>query len=54
MLAEFSMGECYFKMSDYQNAKLQFEKAHQIDPGHEAPRQFLNKVNEIINRNNSE
>ncbi|SFD49136.1 Tetratricopeptide repeat-containing protein [Chitinophaga sp. CF118] len=48
LLAEFSIGECYFNMSDYQNAKLQFEKAHQIDPNHPAPLHFLNRVNEII------
>lgn len=50
LLAEFSIGECLLKMHEYQKAKRQFEKAHQIDPNHEAPRQFLIKVNEIINR----
>jgi tetratricopeptide (TPR) repeat protein len=49
VLAEFSIGECYFKMKDYQNAKTQFEKAQRIDPSHEAPRLFLDKVNKILN-----
>ena len=48
MLAEFSMGECFFKMGDFQNAKLQFEKAHRIDPTHQAPIQFLDKLNNKI------
>jgi tetratricopeptide (TPR) repeat protein len=50
LLAEFSIGECYFNMGDYQNAKRQFEIAHNIDPSHQAPRQFLDKVNAILNK----
>ena len=50
LLAEFSIGECYFKMGDYQNAKQQFEKAHSIDPNHQAPKQFLDKINAILNK----
>ncbi|MBT1711033.1 tetratricopeptide repeat protein [Fulvivirgaceae bacterium PWU5] len=50
LLAEFSIGECYFKMGDYQNAKRQFELAHSIDPNHQAPRQFLDKVNDILGK----
>lgn len=50
LLAEFSIGECYFKMGDYQNAKQQFEKAYSIDPDHQAPKQFLNKINAILNK----
>ena len=49
LLSEFSIGECYFKMGDFQNAKRQFEIAHNIDPNHKAPRQFLDKVNMILN-----
>lgn len=50
LLAEFSIGECYFKMGDFQNAKRQFEIAQNIDPNHQAPRQFLEKINEILNQ----
>ena len=48
VLAEFSIGECYFKMGDFQNAKRQFEIAHNIDPSDQSPRLFLEKVNEIL------
>lgn len=50
LLAEFSIGECYFRLGDFQNAKRQFEIAHQIDPNHQAPIQFLDKVNAILNK----
>ncbi len=50
LLAEFSIGECYFKMGDYQSAKRQFEIAHRIDTNHQASKQFLDKVNEILNK----
>ncbi len=50
LLAEFSIGECYFKIGDFQNAKRQFEIAHKIDPNHKAPRQYLDKVNTILNK----
>ncbi|MDJ1471538.1 tetratricopeptide repeat protein [Xanthocytophaga flava] len=50
LLAEFSMGECYYKMGEYEKAKLHFEIAHQIDPNHQAPIQFLAKVKSILNQ----
>jgi tetratricopeptide (TPR) repeat protein len=50
LLSEFSIGECYFKAGDFQNAKRQFEIAHNIDPNHQAPIQFLHKVNAILNK----
>lgn len=50
LLAEFSLGECYFKLGDLENAKQQFEKAHRIDPNHLAPKQFLEKVNAILGK----
>lgn len=50
LLAEFSIGECYFKMGDFKNAKRHFEIAHNIDPNHKAPRQFLDKVNDMLNK----
>ena len=48
VLAEFSIGECYLKLDNYQNAKEQFEIAISIDPTHQAPKDFLKKVNELI------
>lgn len=48
LLAEFSIGECYLKLNNYQKAKEQFEKAIAIDPTHQAPKDFLNKVNELL------
>lgn len=50
LLAEFSIGECYFKMGDYEKAKRQFEIAHSIDPNHQAPKQFLDKIDAILNK----
>ncbi|RZK24224.1 MAG: tetratricopeptide repeat protein, partial [Flavobacterium sp.] len=50
VLAEFSIGECYFNLGEYPMAKQQFEKASKIDPTHEAPQNFLNKVNEILSK----
>jgi len=50
LLAEFSIGECYFNMGNYQKAKEQFEKAIIIDPTHQAPKDFLEKVNELLER----
>ena len=50
LIAEFSIGECYFKLGEYQNAKRQFEIAHNIDPNHQAPIQFLDTVNAILNK----
>jgi tetratricopeptide (TPR) repeat protein len=46
LLAEFSIGECYFKMGEFQKAKQHFQKAHEIDPKHDAPIKFLQKLNE--------
>jgi len=50
LLAEFSIGECYFKMGDYENAKRQFEIAHSIDPNHQTPIQFLDKIDAILRK----
>lgn len=49
LLAEFSIGECYFKMGELQKAKQKFEIAEQIDPHHPAPKKFLVKINELLN-----
>jgi len=48
LLAEFSIGECYLKMNNFQKAKEQFEKAIAIDPTHQAPKDFLKKVNDLL------
>jgi len=45
LLAEFSIGECYFKTGDYAQAKHQFERANTLDPNAEAPKNFLKRVN---------
>lgn len=50
LLAEFSIGECYLQLGHYQQAKAQFEKAHQLDPAHEAPKEFLKKVNALLGK----
>jgi tetratricopeptide (TPR) repeat protein len=48
LLAEFSIGECYLNLGNYPKAKEQFEKAIAIDPTHQAPKDFLKKVNELL------
>ncbi len=49
LLAEFSIGECYFKMNEFQIARQHFQKAHEIDPNHDAPIIFLEKLKEQSN-----
>jgi tetratricopeptide (TPR) repeat protein len=51
LLAEFSIGECYYRLSDYANAKLQFEKCIKLDPSHEISKEFLLKSEELMNAN---
>jgi tetratricopeptide (TPR) repeat protein len=41
--AEFSIGECYLKLKDYDHAKEHFEKALRIDPAHQAAKDLLKK-----------
>ncbi|MGI4875756.1 MAG: tetratricopeptide repeat protein [Janthinobacterium lividum] len=43
-LAEFSIGECYFNLGDDDQATRRFEKALEIDPAYNLPREFLQKV----------
>ena len=40
-LAIFSIGECYFKATEYAKAKEYFEQAAVLDPDHQLPKQFL-------------
>jgi len=49
-LAEFSIGECYFKLEEYEKAKHQFEKTHQIDLSQEAAIKYLAMVNEKLRK----
>lgn len=48
LLAEFSIGECYLQMANYQKAKEQFEKAVAIDPTHQLSKELLVKVNALL------
>lgn len=48
VLAVFSIGECYLKMGNYPKAKEQFEKAIALDPTHQASKDFLKKVNDLL------
>ncbi len=48
MLAEFSIGECYLKMNDFEKAKIKFEIVHKIDPNNETVNLFLDKVNHLL------
>jgi len=48
LLAAFSIGECYLKMGNYQNAKEQFEKVIATDSSHQVAKAFLRKVNELL------
>lgn len=49
-LAEFSIGECFFNLKDYKNAKIRFELAEKIDPTHKAPKEFLERIKNILNK----
>jgi tetratricopeptide (TPR) repeat protein len=51
LLAEFSIGECYLKLKDYDHAKEHFEKALRIDPAHQAAKDFLKKAIELKQEN---
>lgn len=52
LLAEFSIGECYLRMKNYSQAKLQFEKAKAIDPTHQTTLEFLAHVTKLMNGQN--
>jgi tetratricopeptide (TPR) repeat protein len=49
LLVEFSIGECYYKMGNFQKAKEHFQVAHEIDPAHDAPIKFLKMVDDKAN-----
>jgi len=50
LLAEFSIGECHFKMGEFQKAKEHFEIANKIDPNNETPKKFLDQVNILLKK----
>ncbi|MEM8891551.1 MAG: tetratricopeptide repeat protein [Bacteroidota bacterium] len=49
LLPIFSIGECYFKLKDYAQAKGYFEQAVQIAPEHPKPKEFLALTNKHLN-----
>lgn len=52
LLAEFSIGECYYRLGEFEKAKLQFEKCVRLDPAHQVSKDFLLKTIDIINSSN--
>ncbi|HZY37748.1 MAG TPA: hypothetical protein VFE53_13915 [Mucilaginibacter sp.] len=48
LLAEFSIGECYFRLAEYQKAKQQFEIAKAISPDFSGTIEYLKKVNDLL------
>ena len=49
VLAEFSIGECFLNMKEYESAKAQFERALQIDPNDRLSNEFLAKTLALMN-----
>lgn len=50
LLPVFSIGECYLKLGDLQNAKTFFEKAIEISPNHDKPKEFLKLTLDLMNK----
>lgn len=50
LLPVFSIGECYLKMGDLQNAKTYFEKAIEISPNHDKPKEYLKLTMDLMNK----
>jgi len=48
LLAEFSIGECYFRLGEYQKAKQQFEIARAISPHFAGTIEYLTKTNDLL------
>lgn len=48
LLAEFSIGECYYRMGHYAAAQQQFAKCLRLDPSHTISREFLEKCGELL------
>lgn len=50
LLPVFSIGECYLKLGNLQNAKNYFEKAIEISPSHDKPKEFLKLTLDLMNK----
>ncbi len=48
LLAEFSIGECYYRLGEFAKAKYQFEKCVKLDPNHQVSKDFLLKSEELM------
>ncbi len=48
LLAEFSIGECFYRLGEFAKAKEQFEKCVKIDPAHQVSKDFLLKSEEMM------
>lgn len=48
LLAEFSIGECYLRLGEYEKAKIQFEKCVKLDPSHQPSKDFLLRSEELL------
>jgi len=48
LLAEFSIGECYFRLGEYKKAKQQFEIARAISPDFAGTIEYLKKTNNLL------
>ncbi|BAV06319.1 Tetratricopeptide repeat-containing protein [Filimonas lacunae] len=48
MLAEFSIGECYYKKGEYVKALPYFERAHQLNPQHPAPDTYIQALKALL------
>jgi tetratricopeptide (TPR) repeat protein len=52
LLAEFSIGECYYRLGEFSKARDQFEKCIKLDPTHQVSKDFLIKAEALIKSNN--
>lgn len=52
LLAEFSIGECYYRLGEFAKARDQFEKCTKIDPSHELSQEFLVRSSEMMFKEN--
>lgn len=48
LLAEFSIGECYYRLGEFAKAKDQFEKCVKLDPTHQVSKDFFLKSEELM------
>lgn len=48
LLAEFSIGECYFRLGQFEKAREQFLQCTRLDPTHQVSADMLARTTEII------